>query len=64
MDVELNCRGVPVTAPESRCTARRELTAAARAHCDAIVEGLEQVRAHAADRLLALYNDTWLTDEI
>lgn len=64
MDLELTVDCVSVTAPERACTVAGELAPDALAECRSIVAQLPALRARAADRLLALYNETWLADEI
>jgi hypothetical protein len=64
MDITLNKGGVEVTVLDGPYLADGEPTPRAVADYTWLVEQIESLKGFAADKLLDLYNDTWVDEDI
>ena len=64
MDIDLVHNGVRITILDGPNIENGKPTALAMEHVGRIVEMLDDLRRFAAKKLLKMYNETWINDEI
>ena len=64
MDVTINQDGVEITVPDGAYLENGQPTARAISDSQELIARLEELKGFAADKLLKLYNETWLDEDI